>query len=133
MKIALWTTVTAAALALGACSHSNNGASTTGMSTGPGSGTGTGSSAPTTAAAPTDFVGFVEQQITTEPAFGSAPAVTSSLTTDLALGEAKTFAPGLFNSGDALPPGTFQASVACAAAGAACTPTVSADLNSTLN
>jgi hypothetical protein len=130
MKIALWTAVAAVALALTACSHSNNNtaSTTTGMSTG----SGTGSSAPT-AAAPTDFVSFVYQQIASEPAFGSAPAATTALTTDLELGNAEAFAGTTFGSGDALPPGTFQASVACAQAGPACNPTVSADLNSTLN
>ena len=132
MKIVLWTTVATVALAVSACgsNHGNSSASTTGMSTG----SGPGSSAPTSSEAPTDFVGFVEQQLTTLPAFGSAPAVTTSLTTDLALGDAGIFSEGLFSAGDALPPATFQASVACNDAGAMkCNPAVSADLNSTLN
>jgi hypothetical protein len=131
MKIALWTTVATVALALTACgsNHDNSSASTTGMSTGSGS----GSSAPATSEAPTDFVSFTYLQIGSEPAFGSAPAATTALNTNLELGNADAYGATSFGSGDTLPATTFQASVACAAAGAACTPTVSADLNSTLN
>jgi hypothetical protein len=126
MKAALWTVMALGGLTLVACSSSKNGASSTGSLS-------TGSSAPaSSSSAPTDFVDFVYQQIGTEPAFGSAPAATTALTTDLELGNA--FGAASFSSGSALPAGTFQASVACAQAGtAACNPGVSADLNSNLN
>ena len=126
MKIAFWTVLALGGLTLVACSSSKNGASSTGSVS-------SGSSAPaSSSSAPTDFVNFVDQQIGTEPAFGSAPAATTALTTDLELGNA--FGAATFNSGNALPAGTFQASVACTQAGTtACNPGVSADLNSNLN
>jgi hypothetical protein len=126
MKAALWTVMALGGLTLVACSSSKNGASSTGSLS-------TGSSAPaSSSSAPTDFVDFVYQQIVTEPAFGSAPAATTALTTDLEPGNA--FTQATFGSGSALPAGTFQASVACTQAGtAACNPGVSADLNSNLN
>lgn len=84
--------------------------------------------------APTDFASFVNQQVIEEPAFGTTPAVTTSLTTDLALGNATAFSGVSFGKGDALPAGTFQAATACTAAGVmVCNPTVSADPNSNLN
>jgi hypothetical protein len=133
MKIALWTTTVAAGLALlAACGHDDNN-STASM----GSGSGPGSSAPSSApssSAPTDFVQFVDQQIGTDPAFGSAPQATSSLNTDLELGTANAFAATNFGAGDTLTAGTYSAAAACTAAGkTACNPAVSADLNSTLN
>jgi hypothetical protein len=127
MKIALWTTTVVMGLGLVACGGGDN---NSGTASG-GSGSGSGGSAPS-GAAPTDFVDFVYQQIGTAPAFGTAPAVTTSLTSDLELGNA--FSQATFGSGDALPAGTYQASVACTAAGTtACNPGVSADLNSNLN
>ncbi len=80
------------------------------------------------------FGGFVNQQVQTQPAFGTAAAATSSLTTDLGLGNADAFGSVAFGTGDALPIGTNQASVACSQVGkAACNPSSSADLNSNLN
>jgi hypothetical protein len=133
MKIVLWTTTVAAGLALlAACGHDDN--NTTGSMTGSGS-SGSGSSAPSSApTAPSDFVQFVDQQLGTEPAFGSAPAATTSLNTDLELGTANAFAATNFGAGDTLTTGTYSAAAACTAAGkTACNPAVSADLNSTLN
>ena len=134
MKIALWTTTVAIGLALVACGHGDDNATT---STGSGSSTGTGSSAPSSApssSAPTDFVQFVDQQIGTDPAFGSAPQATTSLNMDLELGTANAFAATNFGAGDTLTMGTYSAAAACTAAGkTACNPAVSADLNSTLN
>jgi hypothetical protein len=144
MKIVLWTAMAGVGLILAACGPDQSVASLA-ASTNPSSG---GSSAPSssspssssptssspTSSAPSDFVQFVDQQIGSEPAFGSAPAATTSLTTDLALGTAGAFAATPFGTGDAVPTGTYQASVACTAAGkTACNPGVSADLNSTLN
>jgi hypothetical protein len=132
MKIVPWTTMVAVGLALAACGHGDD--NTTTSTSGSGS-SGTGSSAPSSSpssTAPTDFVDFVYQQIGTEPAFGSAPASTTALTSDLELGNA--FSQTTFGSGDALPATTYQASVACTQAGkTACNPAVSADLNSNLN
>lgn len=90
---------------------------------------------PPPAGPPTDFASFVSQQLTQpQPAFGSAPAATDGLTTDLALGSASAFASVSFGAGDALPAGDFAAATACAQAGkTACDPATSADLNSTLN
>ena len=90
---------------------------------------------PPPAGPPTDFASFVTQQLTQpQPAFGTAPAATDSLTTDLGLGSATAFASVIFGAGDALPAGDFQAATACSQAGkTACDPGTSADLNSTLN
>jgi hypothetical protein len=124
MKIALWTTVAAVGLGLAACGNGDNTGSMSSTSSTP--------PPPPVAEVPTDFVGFVNQQIVSEPAFGVAPDVTSSITMDFALGNASVF--GSYTGGDVLPMGTFQASVACTQAGPAkCNPQVSADLNSTLN
>ncbi len=124
MKIALWTTVAAVGLGLAACGNDNN--------TGSMSSTGSTPPPPPIAEVPTDFVGFVNQQLVTAPAFGVAPDVTSSITMDFALGNANAF--GSYTGGDALPAGTYQASVDCAQVGPSkCNPQVSADLNSTLN
>jgi hypothetical protein len=139
MRIPLFPVMAAVGLAtLVACGGSDNGPPAASMSGGGTSsgGSGSGSSAPNSAGPPTDFVAFVNQQILvqTQPAFGTAPAATSSLTTDLALGTANAFIVESFGAGSALPPGTYQASVACTAAGmTACNPTLSVDLNSTLN
>lgn len=144
MKTALWTFTAAVGLTcLAACGgHDNNTAST--MPTG-GSGSGSGptssgpsSSGPSSSApsssAPTDFVAFVNQQVGVEPAFGSAPTDPTTLTTNLALGNATAFTATTFGSGDTVPAGTNLAVTACTQAGStACNPTVSTDLNSTLN
>lgn len=121
MNKSLWMTVLMAGLVVSGCSSNH--------STPVGSTTPSGGSEP-----PTDFAAFVNQQVQTRPAFGSTPAVTSVLTTDLGLGDATAFASVTFGSGDALPTGTNQASVACTQAGkTACNPASSADLNSNLN
>lgn len=137
MKIALWSIMAATGLTLAGCSNNDNGPPVSTTSSGNGSSsTAPTSSAPNSSGAPTDFVAFVNQQILvqSQPPFGTAPAATTSLTTDLALGSADAFLIYNFGAGDALPPGTYQASVACAQLGtAACNPAVSADLNSTLN
>lgn len=94
----------------------------------------TGNSPPP-AGPPTDFVGYVTQQVN-QPnlAIYSAPVATSALTNDLQLGSATAFSPVFFGTGDRLPAGVNQAAVACGQAGkSACNPAVSADLNSTLN
>ena len=132
MKIVLWTTTVAAGLALlAACGHDDN--TTASMGSGSGSGSSGPSSAPSSSA-PSDFVQFVDQQIGTQPAFGSAPEATTSLNTDLELGTANAFAATNFGAGDTLTTGTYSAAAACTAAGkTACNPAVSADLNSTLN
>lgn len=84
---------------------------------------------------PTDFAAFVNQQVQTAPSLSdSTPADTSVLTNHLVPGDPAAFAGVTFGSGDALPSGTNQASVACAQAGqAACNASVSADPNSGLN
>ena len=129
MKTTLWTLMALGGLTLTACGHDHSTASMP-PATPPGN-SGPGSSAPGSSA-PTDFVGFVDQQLGTQPAFGIEPAVATSLTTDL--GTASSFSGTSFGSGDALPAGTNQASVACTQAGkTACNPAVSVDLNSTLN
>jgi hypothetical protein len=141
MKIALFTVMAAVGLTLAACGGSDNGppASSTsgGSSSSGGSGSGSTSSGPNSnSSAPTDFVAFVNEQtlVTTQPAFGSAPAATAGLTTDLALGNNQAFIVNQFGTGSALPAKTNSAAAACTAAGAtACNPTVSADLNSTLD
>ncbi len=119
MNNGLWTVAVLAGLALAGCGDHHG---TPAASTPPGN------------TSPTDFASFVKQQLQTQPAFGTAPAVTSSLTDDLGLGEATAFAGVTFGTGDALPAGTNQAAVDCTQAGkTACNPAVSADLNSTLN
>jgi len=140
MKITLFTVIAAVGLTtLAACGGSDNGppvSTTSSGSTSSGS-SGSSTSAPNSnSSAPTDFVAFVNQQILVEsqPAFGTAPAATASLTTDLALGNSQAFIVYQFGTGDALPPMTYSAVAACAQVGVmACNPTVSADLNSTLN
>jgi hypothetical protein len=85
---------------------------------------------------PSDLVSFVKAQLLLQPQPGLdvAPAPTSSLTTNLGLGDATAFSSVKFGQGDALAAGLDQAAVECAAIGSpACTPTVSADLNSALN
>ena|SRR5665213_2971786 len=120
MNSGLWTMVAVAGLALIGCSSSHH--HSPAASTPPGN------------TAPTDFAAFVNQQLPMQPAFGSTPAATGSLTNDLGLGDASVFSSASFGSGDALPAGTNQAAVACTQAGkAACDPATSADLNSTLN
>lgn len=139
MKIAFWATTAAVGLTLlGACHHDGDTTASNSGGTGGAGNSGPTSSAPGSSApsssAPSDFVAFVNQQIGSEPDFGSAPAVTTSLTTNLALGAATTFTATPFGTGDAVPAGTFQAATACTQAGTtACNPAVSADLNSTLN
>ena len=90
---------------------------------------------PPPAGPPTDFTAFVNQQLMQpQPAFGTAPAATDALSTNLQLGSASAFAAVTFGTGDALPSGVYQAATACVQAGqAACDPGSSADLNSTLN
>jgi hypothetical protein len=139
MKIALFTAMAAVGLTLAACGGSDNGppvSSTSGGSSSSG-GSGSTSSAPNSnSSAPTDFVAFVNSQLLAgaPPAYGTAPAATTGLTTDLALDNAQGFIVYQFGTGDALPPGTNQASVACTQAGAThCNPSVSTDLNSTLD
>ena len=128
MKTLLWTSMCVGLAVLAACGHGDNNTSSTSSGTGS---SGSGSSAPSSSA-PTDFVDFIYQQIGTAPAFGTAPASTTGLTSDLELGSA--FSQVNFGSRDALPSGTFQASVACTQAGTtACNPGVSADLNSSVN
>jgi hypothetical protein len=140
MKIALFTVMAAVGLTLAACGGSDNGppvSSTGGSSSSGGSGSGSTSSGPNSnSSAPTDFVAFVNEQTLagTQPAFGSAPAATAGLTTDLALGNNQAFIVNQFGTGNALPAKTNSAAAACTAAGAtACNPTVSDDLNSTLD
>jgi hypothetical protein len=83
---------------------------------------------------PTDFTSFVSSQLQTQPQFGATPVPTTTLTEDQQLGNPGAYAGQNFGSGDALPAGTNQASVACAQAGkTACNPSVSADLNSALD
>jgi hypothetical protein len=139
MKIALFTVMAAVGLTLAACGGSDNGtpvSSTSGGSSGS-SGSGSTSSGPNSnSSAPTDFVAFVNEQtlVTTQPAFGSAPAATAGLTTDLALGNNQAFIVNQFGTGSALPAKTNSAAAACTQAGVmACNPTVSDDLNSTLD
>ena len=83
----------------------------------------------------TDFTSFVTAQVQTQPAFGTAePMPSSMLTTNLGLDDASVYAKVMFGTGDALPAGTYQGSVACMQAGsAACNPAISTDPNSTLN
>jgi hypothetical protein len=142
MKISLFTVMAAVGLTtLAACGGSDNGppvSSTSGSSSSSGSsGSGSTSSAPNSnSSAPTDFVAFVNQQILVEsqPAFGTAPAATTGLTTDLALGNSQAFIVFQFGAGDAFPPKTNSAAADCTQVGVmACNPTVSTDLNSTLN
>jgi hypothetical protein len=139
MKIALFTATAALGL-LAACGGSDNGppvSSTSGGSSSSGSGSGSTSSGPNSnSSAPTDFVAFVNEQILvqTQPAFGTAPAATTGLTTDLALGNNQAFVVYQFGAGDALPAKTYSAFAACTQVGVmACNPSVSADLNSTEN
>ena len=90
---------------------------------------------PPPAGPPTDFAMFVYQQVN-QPNLevNSAPVATSGLTTDLQLDNANAFSSVFFGKGDAVPAGVNQAAVACGQAGnAACDPSTSADLNSTLN
>jgi hypothetical protein len=129
MKIALWTTMAAIGLtALAACGHGDNNTASPPTGNMP-----PGNSGPI-GPSPSDFVAFVNAQVLTQPGFGSsAPTATATLTTDFALGTAGAFT-YTFSAGDALPAGTNQASVACTQAGMSkCNPTISADLNSTLN
>jgi hypothetical protein len=127
MKIALWGTMAAVGVALAACGHGDN--NTASMTMGNSPPVNSGPTGPVS----TDFVAFVNAQVLTQPAFGSAPTPTTSLTTDFALGTPGAFS-YTFSAGDALHPGTYQAAVACTQVGTAhCNPTVSADLNSTLN
>jgi hypothetical protein len=140
MKIALFTVMAAVGLTLAACGGSDNGppvTSTGGSSSSGGSGSGPSSSGPNSnSSAPTDFVAFVNEQILvqTQPAFGTAPAGTAGLTTDLALGNNQAFTVYQFGAGSALPGMTNSAAAACTQVGVmACNPTVSDDLNSTLN
>lgn len=138
MKTLLWTSMCVGLAVLAACGHGNDNNTTASSS---GSGSGTGSSAPSSSpssapssTAPSDFSQFVDQQLGTSPAFGSAPEATTSLNTDLQLGTANAFAATNFGAGDTLMTGTYSAAAACTAAGkTACNPSVSADLNSTLN
>ncbi len=126
MKIALLATMTAIGLGLVACGSSDKPSSST-----PPTG---GGSPPANSGPATDFVASVQALVGAQPPFGTTPADTSALTTNLALGSAGTFSSTSFGSGDALPAGTNQASVACTQAGkTSCDPTTSADLNSTLN
>jgi hypothetical protein len=116
MNKGLWTVAVSAGLAVSSC--------------------GGGHGTPTTSngGAPSDFAEFVNQQVQSQPAFGTTPAATGSLTGDLGLDNATAFGSVAFGGGDALPSGTNQASVACTQAGyAACNPATSADLNSNLN
>src|ERR1700761_2676935 len=119
MKTLLWTSMAVALAVLAACGHDHD---TTASSTGSGSGTGSSSpsSSPSSApssTAPSDFSQFVDQQIGTSPAFGSAPEATTSLNTDLQLGTANAFAATNFGAGDTLMTGTYSAAAACTAAG----------------
>jgi hypothetical protein len=130
MKIALWTLIGAVGLALTGCGGGNdNSGSMSGTGTS-GGGSGSGPIGPSSS----DFVAFVNNQVLTQPAFGSsAPTATTTLTTDFALGQAGAFS-YIFNAGDLLPTGTYQASVACTQAGLTkCNPAISADLNSSVN
>jgi hypothetical protein len=142
MKITLFTVIAAVGLTtLAACGGSENGppvSSTSGGSSSSGSsGSGSTSSGPNSnSSAPTDFVAFVNEQILvqTQPAFGTAPAATTGLTTDLGLGNSQAFIVYQFGAGDALPAKTYSAFAACTQVGVmACNPAVSADLNSTEN
>jgi hypothetical protein len=125
----LWTVAVLASLALAGCGdhdHTPPAASTPPPSMPP----------PTSNSPPSDLVSFVNAQLLLQPQpdLSVAPASTSSLTTNLGLGDATAFSSVKFGQGDALAAGTDQAAVECAAIGSpACTPTVSADLNSTLN
>lgn len=90
--------------------------------------------APPAAQTPADFTAFVTQQVQSQPAFGTDPVATDTLTSNLGIDNAVAYGTLSFGSGDSLPAGTFQAFVACMQAGtSACQPTVSADLNSQLN
>ncbi|HEX3835563.1 MAG TPA: hypothetical protein VHW25_01255 [Steroidobacteraceae bacterium] len=133
MKIALWTTMAAMGLTLAACGGSDNGPPTSGNTSTGSSGGGTTNSGPSGPSS-SDFLAFVNNQVMTQPAYGSsAPTATTTLTTDFALDTPGAFS-YIFNAGDALPAGTYQASVACTQVGLkACNPMVSADLNSTLD
>jgi len=130
MKIALWTILGTVGLALAGCGGGGNDNSASMSGTGTGGGSGTGPIGPSAS----DFVAFVNNQVLTQPAFGSsAPTATSTLTTDFALGQAGAFS-YIFNAGDMLPAGTYQASVACTQAGLTkCNPAISVDLNSSVN
>lgn len=124
----LWPVVVLTGLALAGCGHHNHSPPAASMPPPP--------PPPSGNSPPADFVSFVNAQLQLQPQPGLAvaPASTSSLTTNLGLGDATAFSSVKFGQGDALPAGTDQAAVECAAIGApACTPTVSADLNSTLN
>ncbi|HTV79206.1 MAG TPA: hypothetical protein VMF03_13175 [Steroidobacteraceae bacterium] len=146
MKIALWTSMALLGIGMAGCGRGDNPPVTASM-TGSGgtgsSGSAPGSSAPGSSSpgssapassAPSDFIQFVDQQIGTSPALGSAPAATTSLNADLGLGTANAFASTPYGTGDAVPAGTFRASTACTQAGTtACNPATSADLNSNLN
>lgn len=116
-KTTLLIVAAAAGLALAGCDNNNS-----------------GSSQANNPQAPSNFVSFVGQQVQTQPAFGDAqPASTASLG-NLGLDDATAFANVNFGTGDAVPAGTYQASVACTQAGkTGCDPTVSSDPNSTLN
>jgi hypothetical protein len=93
------------------------------------------SGTPPPAGPPTDFAMFVTQQVNyPNLSIGAAPVATSGLTTNLQLDSSSAFASVFFGAGNALPAGVNQAAVACGQAGtAACNPSMSADLNSTLN
>ena len=120
MNKGLWTALAVGGIALAGC----------GSNHGPGP-------VPTSPAssAPTDFIGFVNSAVETQPAFDAAtPIPTTSLTQDQQLGNPRADAGLNFGTGNALPAGTNQASVDCTQAGeTACNPSVSADLNSALN
>jgi hypothetical protein len=119
MKNPIGIAIAMAGMALGGCGshHSSPAAST-----------------PSGNTAPTDFAQFVNQQVAMQPSFGTEPVSTASLSSDTALGNPQAFGTASFGTGDALPAGTSQASVACTQAGTtACNPALSADLNSNLN
>lgn len=123
MKHTLWALVAVAGVALVGCGGGGNNTAVS-----------SASSSSSSTATMTDFTQFVNQQVQTQPAFGAASAAATTSFDNLSLGDASAFAGVKFGTGDALPAGTFQASVACAQAGVmACNPAVSADLNSTLN
>jgi hypothetical protein len=89
---------------------------------------------PPPAGPPTDFAMFVTQQVNQPNVSNGMPVATSGLTTNLQLDNANAFSSVSFGTGDALPAGVNQASVACGQAGkSACNPAASADLNSMLN
>lgn len=123
MNIALWALTATVGLTLAAC-HRNDGVALRSKGAVPSAGP------PPTAATSADVIAFVNRQVGSEPAFGSAPAPTTNLgVTDTA--PAKNIA---FGTGDSVPADTYRAATACTrAATRLCNPAVDATLDQLRN